>query len=82
MSDCGARIRPMHPVNDTEVRCDLIDNGHTEHLGVLRDYAYPGSTTTVEWLHGDRRMYYGDWPGNCLSNGCMLPLGHPGGHAI
>lgn len=77
---CDARIRAFIPVNDTEVACDLSGD-HARHKGILRDYAWPGSETVVEWLEDDRRNFHGEWPGSCPSTGCTLPSGHRGNHA-
>lgn len=77
---CDARIRPMAPVNDTEVGCEEEDD-HARHRGMLRDYAYPGSVTSLHWDEDDRRTFHGEWPGDCPSDGCTLPLGHRGNHA-
>jgi hypothetical protein len=53
------------------------------HAGEIRDYAYPGSVTVMEWMEDDRRTFHGEWPGDCpVLTGCMLPLGHRGSHAI
>lgn len=76
---CDARVRPMAPVNATEVACDLGDSHHQMHRSTVRDYAYPGSATIVEWADDDRRTFHGDWPGDCP--GCLLPVGHRGNHA-
>lgn len=75
---CDARIRPMVPVNDTEIVC-LVDGEHARHEGELRDYAWPGSLTVVVWFEDDRRTFHGVWPGGCPD--CNLPLRHRGGHA-
>lgn len=75
---CEAKIRPMP--NDTEIECGL-EPGHTDaHSGVLRDYAFPGSATTVTWYDDDRRNFRGEWM-ECPERGCILPAGHPRGHA-
>lgn len=76
---CDARIRPMRPINETEVLCEEPDGHVSGHQGTLRDYAYRGSATTMSWLDGDRRTFHGEWPGGCPD--CILPLGHRGGHA-
>lgn len=73
---CDARIRPLP--NSTEVHCSE-NSDHTAHRGTLRDYAYPGSATVVEWYESDRRTFHGEWPGLCP--GCVLPFGHRGEHA-
>lgn len=75
---CDARIRPMIPVNQTEIAC-YEEGEHTTHLGRLLDYAFPGSSTGIEWQEDDRRNFHGEWPGACP--GCTLPLGHHGRHA-
>lgn len=74
---CAAHIRPFP--NDIEIVCELHDEHSAMHRGSLRDYAYPGSVTVMEWADDDRRNYRGAWPGDCP--GCVLPLGHRGGHA-
>lgn len=83
---CTARIRPFPPGNDTEVRCERDAHETTVmHSGVLRDYAYQGSATTIQWAEADRRTFHDAWPGQCPGTsgapGCVLPLGHGGGCA-
>lgn len=78
MPDCKAAIRPL--LTDVEVRCEQTGN-HGRHKGTLRDYAYPGSATTLSWLENDRRCYHGEWPGPCQTGKCTLPQGHQGNHA-
>jgi hypothetical protein len=84
---CDARIRPFPggEIGSTEIACELDDDGHFTHCGVLRDYAYTGSTTELKWMDDDRRNYRGAWPGPCrLVDGtldCVLPAGHRGNHA-
>jgi hypothetical protein len=78
-ADCDARFRPFP--NDTEVACEKPPGAHAVHVGVLRDYAWPGSATTFEWRDDDRRNFYGAWPGACSDPGCVLPSGHRGRHA-
>lgn len=79
---CDAAMRPFRPVNDTEVHCDSPMPCATTHRGTLRDYAYPGSATVIEWIENDRRTFHGDWPGGCIDDAsCILPLGHEGNHA-
>lgn len=68
----------MIPVSPVEIVCEEFGE-HFAHRGVLRDYAYTGSATVVEWLEDDRRTYHGEWPGACP--GCILPLHHQGKHA-
>lgn len=76
---CDARIRPMP--NDTEIACEIEGViPHVIHVGVLKDYAYTGSKTTITWDDADRRTFYGEWPGPCPEV-CVLPLGHRGNHA-
>jgi hypothetical protein len=74
---CDARIRPF--TNDAEVVCEEEEN-HNQHVGVLRNYAYAGSKTTIRWFESDRRTFHGCWPGPCEDPNCPLPLGHRGGH--
>lgn len=74
---CLAKIRPF--TGDTEVQCELEDDGHSEHAGILRGYAYTGSETKIVWWASDRRTFVGDWPGQC-SEACPLPFGHHGNH--
>jgi len=77
---CDARTRPLIPINDIEVRCELDDDHAGLHQGTIRDYAYPGSATAVNWEEQDRRTYHGEWLGLCPDN-CTLPIGHRGSHA-
>lgn len=74
---CAARIRPMAALSPTEIVCDEAGD-HSMHRGTLRDYAYPGSATIVQWAEDDRRTFHSEWPGDC--SGCILPLGHRGRH--
>jgi len=73
---CDARIRPFP--DETEVGCEQDADDHIEHVGVLRDYAYPGSTTYLRWYDDDRRNFHGEWPGACGLGPCTLPTGHNG----
>ena len=78
---CGARIRPMVPINDTELRCEQPDtHGEPTHTATLRDFAYPGSRTQVTWLDSDRRNFTGEWI-ECPVQPCTLPAHHRGNHA-
>lgn len=77
MSQCESRIRPAPDNPATEVRCELDGTHMDNHRGALRDFAYPGSVTHVEWYYSDRRSFRGEWPGLCAANGCRLPSGHP-----
>lgn len=76
---CEARIRPFP--NLTEVACEL-EGEHRTHEGTLRDYAYAGSKTILKWEESDRRNFRGEWPGPCAVDGCFLPRGHRGSHAV
>lgn len=79
---CDATIRPFGH-KDVELVCEKEGSDHEEHLSVLKDYAYPGSKTKLAWSETDRRNYHGTWPGRCYGfAGCILPLGHRGGHSI
>lgn len=74
---CTAAIRPFRPTNDAEVRCSA-EGDHDVHQGPLRDYAFPGSVTEVQWLDNDRRTFRGAWPGPCPTDpACNLPAHHP-----
>lgn len=76
---CDAKMRPFP--NPTELVCDL-DAGHAKrHESVLRDYAYPGSATTISWDEGDRRTFRGEWTPCTWPTGCILPGTHTGNHA-
>lgn len=84
---CGARIRPMVPINSTELRCERpdahVESTHTLdrlHVSTLRDHAYPGSATVVSWLDDDRRNFTGEWV-ECPVQPCTLPANHRGNHA-
>jgi len=75
---CDAKIRPM--TDGTEIECGFGASDHPEHQGVLKDYAWPGSTTIITWLDDDRRTYRGEWRpcDNADAPGCILPAGHRG----
>lgn len=75
---CTAKIRPF--TDDSEFECELPGHLAGSHRAVIRDYAYPGSETVLEWEEGDRRTFHGTWSA-CSSSGCTLPLGHWGRHA-
>lgn len=75
---CDARIRPFRPMNEIELHCS-INEPHGRHSGILYNYAYQGSETSISWDEDDRRTFHGNWPGVCP--GCLLPLGHRGSHA-
>ena len=75
---CPARIRPFPNVEITD--CELPADGHTQHKGTLRNYAYPGSVTELKWLESDRRTFTGEWI-ECPIEGCLLPSGHPRDHS-
>ena len=77
---CDANIRPFPGV--VEIRCEQPAGHDGMHSGTLRDYAYPGSATVVEWAADDRRSFTGEWPGVCDKWGCILPAGHPRGHHV
>lgn len=76
---CDARIRTMRPINETEITCEA-DEPHNTHTGTIRDYAYPGSETKVNWMEDDRRTFHGEWPGDCSHVMCILPKHHRGDH--
>lgn len=82
---CEAKIRPYRPINDNEVQCTLVEVTHVRHAGLLTDFADPesGSSPTVKWNNTDRRIFYGEWPGQCLSSPeCPFPNGHHGQCAV
>lgn len=73
---CPARIHPLP--NDTIIDCEEDDAWHEgPHAGVLVDYAYPGSRTTVSWWDTDRRTFTGEWV-ECPVVSCTLPANHRG----
>lgn len=75
---CDAKIRPFP--DDTELACECTAADHTEHHSTLRDYAYPGSATSIHWQDEDRRTFRGDWR-SCVATDCILPADHRGSHA-
>ncbi len=77
---CTAKIRPFRPVNDYEVTCERTDL-HNSHRAVIRDYAYPGSATELDWRDEDRRTFRSEWA-ECGWTDCILPGGHHGDHAL
>jgi hypothetical protein len=84
MAKCTAKIRPF--TDGTEVHCEDENGAHSRHGGTLRDYAYPGSETVIDWYEEDRRTFRGDWS-PCpiavvgVAPACILPSGHHGEHA-
>lgn len=73
---CDAKIRPLQ--TPIELECvSPEDVPHVEHFAELRDFAYPGSLTTIHFLESDRRCYHGAYPGDCPTPGCTLPAHHP-----
>lgn len=84
MTGCQSRIRPF--LNPTQLECQRQEHpSWSDHEAVLRDYAYPGSETTIHWRSGDRREFTGNFPGYCTKLGstggrqnCTLPAGHQG----
>jgi hypothetical protein len=77
---CDAKLRPFRPLNDTEIECGLTDRSHTHHKATLKNYAYEGSQTEIQWAESDRRNFRGTWA-PCLDSRCFLPLQHRGTHA-
>lgn len=76
MSKCPARIRPFP--GPIILECENDGNKpHTEHRTVLRDYAYPGSSSVITWQESDRRNFTGEWV-ECAAGNCVLPNGHRG----
>ncbi len=71
---CPFRMRPFPSF--TVIDCTLPAGHDANHVGALRDYAYPGSITQVTWLHSDRRTFSGPFI-ECPTRGCILPAGHP-----
>lgn len=79
LSQCLAKIRPFP--NDYELSCERL-GPHTTHKGTVRDYAYPGSETIIDWEEDDRRTFYGTWYPCTKTAGCILPVNHRGGCAL
>jgi len=87
---CDAKIRPF--TDDTELTCECphVDelDGSSEHHSTLRDYAFPGSATTIYafpgsattiyWAEDDRRNFRGEYPGRCDAATPTWPDGLPG----
>lgn len=77
---CTAKMRPFRPINETEVTCEKVHDTHdTTHTAVLRDYAYQGSETKMEWQESDRRTFHGAFE-ECGRGRCILPKHHRGDH--
>lgn len=77
-NECDAAMRPF--ATSDVVRCELGEH-EGFHSATLRNYAYPGSETTLSWGEEDRRTFHGEWPGYCQELDCVLPRNHKGGHA-
>lgn len=82
-SRCTAKIRPMRPLSQMEVECELGEPHPGDHQGVIRDYAYGGSYTRLMWADSDRRCFRGVFV-PCGDNDapCLLPSGHFGNHEM
>ena len=79
MAQCRAKIRPFP--DETEIQCIEDDSQpHSNHAGIVSDYAYPGSKSKLNWNDRDRRTFRGDWT-SCDQSTCILPAGHWGDHA-
>lgn len=74
---CDAKIKLSDDM--PFVQCDLESEKHSPHVGVLKDYAYPGSKTTIVWQESDRRNFRGKFT-ECDESTCLLPAGHNGDH--
>lgn len=80
---CDAKIRPMRPVNEVELQCEInAEHPCTTHEAIIKDYAYPGSQTVLAWYEDDRRNFRGEWAPCHLLDGthnlCTLPAAHHG----
>lgn len=75
---CPNKIRPFWPRNATELKChQVVNHGGTE-MAILRDYAFPGSETVIDWSADDRRNFTGIFVPCLIEQGCMLPSNHRG----
>ena len=77
---CHNRIRPAWPIQPWQIECELKHGHPGPCAGMLRDVAHPGSATRIIFDAGDRRTFTGPWL-ECPVRGCVLPAGHPRGHA-
>ena len=77
---CDRKIRPFPGIAPVEITCDGTSGHRGSHAGVLRDYAFPGSATVINWQESDRRNFTGDWI-ECPTQPCVLPANHRGEHA-
>lgn len=83
---CAAKIRPFS--DDREITCGLPEHGSSkQHVGTLRDYAYPGSSTEIFWFENDRRSFRGTWvrcdiiDKTANYRPCVFPAFHRGLHS-
>ena len=87
MSRCKAKIRPFPHALELQCEGDTVDDDHLgekhmadpKHTAVLRDYAHPGSKTSISWFEKDRRTFYGEFAPCTRTPGCTLPHIHTGG---
>lgn len=74
--NCPHRFRaPLDPPRSLD--CERPEGHPGAHSAVVRDYAYPGSETHINWYSDDRRDYTGNWA-PCQNIGCILPVSHHG----
>lgn len=89
MKSCDARLHASEGIGIID--CDQMHStvvDSTQHSGVVKDYAYPGSRTTITWYEHDRRNFRGGFarcgeptPTGLTMGACILPVGHRGNHA-
>lgn len=78
LSRCDARIRPFTDGTEIQCECHAAQHESHQHHGTVRDYAYPGSATTIYWYETDRRNYRGEWFHCFADRACILPANHRG----
>ena len=82
MADCDARLGWNNAATvRMVVDCDLPAGHSDAHRGPwTHNYPNTDGVTVINWLEDDRRTFRGEFI-ECPDPGCVLPAGHPRGHA-
>jgi hypothetical protein len=76
--DLAAHVSDVHVESRGDGKFAVYHRGDPQHHAVIRDYAWPGSETVLNWQAGDRREYEGEYPGPCPTDDCVYHYGHHG----
>lgn len=81
LTKCDRRLGWNTPTRTLVLDCTLDVDHPDPHLARW-EHGFPNTPgyTMISWLEDDRRTFLGDFI-ECPSPGCVLPAGHPRGHA-